>query len=67
MKYVVKVQLAFDSQADAEALYNTAKTGTGVRLLNASNGDLEGALNLHQCYHDEIPPQACIMLLNEYP
>jgi len=60
MKYRVTIDLAFDVEADARAVFNAAKTKKAkARSLNA---DTPAVLTLQLCGHDEDPPQPCVVL-----
>ena len=60
MKYRVTIDMAFDTEADARAVFNAAKTKKALA------GSLSAAdpprIELHQCGHDEEPPQPCVVI-----
>jgi hypothetical protein len=61
MKYRVKVDLSFDSEADAQLLMNYAKTLTG-KAGSINEGEVNEEISyvdIHLCGHDESPPQPC--------
>ncbi|MFA5317246.1 MAG: hypothetical protein WC369_07495 [Dehalococcoidales bacterium] len=61
MKYRVKLDLAFTSEADARNLMNYAKTlASQATSLNEGKASEEiGYADIHLCGHDESPPQPC--------
>lgn len=60
MKYRVTIDLAFDTEADARAVFNAAKTKKAkARALTV---DEPARITLQLCGHDEDPPQPCVEL-----
>ena len=60
MKYRVRIDAAFDAEADARAVFNAAKTlNTKVKSLNEGE---QSFITLEACGHDESPPQPCTQL-----
>jgi len=62
MKYRVRLNLAFDKEADAKALMDFAKTLTN-KAETINEGKMEEELSYcdyHKCMHDEIPVKPCI-------
>ncbi len=60
MKYRVTIDLAFDLEADARAVFSAAKTKKAkARALNV---DEPARITLQLCSHDEQPPQPCVVL-----
>jgi hypothetical protein len=60
MKYRVTVDLAFDAEADARAVFNAAKTKKA--LAGSLNAGESPRIELHQCGHDEVPLQPCVVI-----
>ena len=61
MKYRVRVDLSFDSEADAQLLMDYAKTLTG-KAISLNEGEVNeeiSYMDIHLCGHDESPPQPC--------
>ena len=58
MKYRVRLDLSFDSEADARSLVNYAKTLTGkaVSINEGSNNEEISFYDLELCRHDEGLP-----------
>ncbi len=60
MKYRVTIDLAFDLEADARAVFTAAKNKKAkVQPLTV---DEPARITLHRCYHDEDPPKPCVEL-----
>ena len=61
MKYRVRADLSFSSEADARSVMNYAKTLTG-KAVSLNEGEVNEEISyvdIHLCGHDEFPPQPC--------
>jgi len=61
MKYRVRLDLSFDSKADAQTLMNYAK-GLSSKAVSVNEGEVNeeiSYMDIHLCGHDESPPQPC--------
>ena len=61
MKYRVRVDLSFSSEADARSVMNYAKTLAG-KAVSINEGEVNEEISyvdVHLCGHDESPPQPC--------
>jgi len=61
MKYRVRLDLSFDSEADARSLMDYAKTlaGKAVSINEGGVNEEISCCDLELCGHDESPPQPC--------
>jgi len=58
MKYRVKLDMAFVSEATARGLMDYAKSVIG-EAVGLNGGEETGYADLHLCGHDQSPPQPC--------
>ena len=61
MKYRVRVDLSFDSEADGQSLMDYARTLTGkaVSINEGEDNEEISFCEFELCRHDESPPQPC--------
>ena len=61
MKYRVRVDLSFDSEADAQSLLAYAKSlsDKAVSINEGEDNEETSFSDLEICYHDESPPRPC--------
>jgi hypothetical protein len=64
MKYRVRLDLSFDSQADAQSLMAYAKniSGKAASIHEGEPNEEIAFVDLEICRHDESPPQPCTRL-----
>ena len=57
MKYRVRLDLAFDEETDAKALWDLVKKAAKKAVNISELEKISG--NIHKCYHDSSTPKPC--------
>ena len=67
MLYRVRVDMCFEAEADAQALYQKVKESQPKAISLARETNIEGSefIEIHKCYHDESPARPCEVIKRE--
>jgi len=68
MIYRIRLDLAFTNEADRHDILDKAldKLGDAVTIQPGQLAEERGYIILEDCYHDETPPQPCVVTEEHY-